>query len=241
MNCDKYCKHLSFMQMRITTKWRMPRHTVYATSVIWWWDEAACCEVCSGCSGDVTFCLEGKVQKCYQCVTDSVTEGSMRSLPRCKRRAAHMRTTCWLSQLLWPLTRYTHNSTWPNTCASSHCTNFIFIFINTWVTRGLMLSVHVRYHTPVRPRHWKLGSELSRSRICLRSSGYRTNLHAMVALGGERYSSYSFSTSALDGGEWSASAPAALLPPGKGPPVPIVQEAGWAPEPVWTQRLEEKS
>jgi hypothetical protein len=34
---------------------------------------------------------------------------------------------------------------------------------------------------------------------------------------------------------------AALLPPGKGPPVPIVQEAGWAPEPVWTQRLEEKS
>jgi hypothetical protein len=36
-------------------------------------------------------------------------------------------------------------------------------------------------------------------------------------------------------------APAALLPPGKGPPVPIVQEAGWAPEPVWTQRIEEKS
>jgi hypothetical protein len=35
-------------------------------------------------------------------------------------------------------------------------------------------------------------------------------------------------------------APAALLPPGKGPPVPIVQEAGWDPEPVWTQRLEEK-
>jgi hypothetical protein len=31
-------------------------------------------------------------------------------------------------------------------------------------------------------------------------------------------------------------APAALLPP-----VPIVQEAGWAPEPVWTQRIEEKS
>jgi hypothetical protein len=36
-------------------------------------------------------------------------------------------------------------------------------------------------------------------------------------------------------------APAALLPPGKGPPVLIVQEAGWAPEPVWTQKLEEKS
>jgi hypothetical protein len=35
--------------------------------------------------------------------------------------------------------------------------------------------------------------------------------------------------------------PAALLPPRKGPPVPIVQEAGWAPETVWTQRIEEKS
>jgi hypothetical protein len=35
-------------------------------------------------------------------------------------------------------------------------------------------------------------------------------------------------------------APAALYPPGKEPPVPIVQEAGWAPEPVWIQRLEEK-
>jgi hypothetical protein len=42
-------------------------------------------------------------------------------------------------------------------------------------------------------------------------------------------------------GEWSASRPGRDLPPGKGPPVPIVQETGWAPEPVWTQRLEEKS
>jgi hypothetical protein len=57
----------------------------------------------------------------------------------------------------------------------------------------------------------------------------------------ERYSSYSFSTSALDGGEWSASCPGRALAPGKGPPVPIGQEAGRAPEPVWTQRLEEKS
>jgi hypothetical protein len=55
------------------------------------------------------------------------------------------------------------------------------------------------------------------------------------------YSSYSFSTSALDEGEWSASRPDRALAPAKGPPVPIVQEAGWAPEPVWTQRLEEKS
>jgi hypothetical protein len=35
-------------------------------------------------------------------------------------------------------------------------------------------------------------------------------------------------------------ATAALYPRGKDP-VPIVQEAGWAPEPVWTQRLQEKS
>jgi hypothetical protein len=48
-------------------------------------------------------------------------------------------------------------------------------------------------------------------------------------------SSYSFSTSALARGEWSASLPGRVLPQ-----VPIVQEAGWPPEPVWTHRLEEK-
>jgi hypothetical protein len=59
----------------------------------------------------------------------------------------------------------------------------------------------------------------------------------MEALGrGERRnSSYSFTTSALDGGEWSASRPGRALPP-----VAIGQEAGWVPEPVWTQRIEEK-
>jgi hypothetical protein len=40
------------------------------------------------------------------------------------------------------------------------------------------------------------------------------------------YSSYSFTTSALDGVEWSASRRGRALPPGKGPTVPIVQEAG---------------
>jgi hypothetical protein len=59
--------------------------------------------------------------------------------------------------------------------------------------------------------------------------------------GEEVYISYSYLTSALDGGEWSASRPSRALPPAKEPPVPISQEAGWAPEPVWTQRLEEKS
>jgi hypothetical protein len=65
--------------------------------------------------------------------------------------------------------------------------------------------------------------------------------HAMEALGGRGYSSYSFTTSALDGGEWSASRPSRVLTPGKGPSLPTVQEAGWAPGPVWTQRLEGKS
>jgi hypothetical protein len=37
------------------------------------------------------------------------------------------------------------------------------------------------------------------------------------------------------------STPLPHLPPGERAPVPIVQEAGWAPGPVWTQRLEEKS
>jgi hypothetical protein len=61
-------------------------------------------------------------------------------------------------------------------------------------------------------------------------------------MGGERrYSSCSYLTSALDGGEWSALRPDRSLPPGKGPPVSIGYEAGWAPEPVWTQVLEEKS
>jgi hypothetical protein len=61
-------------------------------------------------------------------------------------------------------------------------------------------------------------------------------LHAMKEIGGERrYSSFSFTTSALDGGKWSASRPRRALSPGKGPTVPIGQEAGWASELVWTQ------
>jgi hypothetical protein len=68
-------------------------------------------------------------------------------------------------------------------------------------------------------------------------------LHAMEAHGGggeRRYSSYSFLTSTLDESEWSVLRPGRALPPGKGPPVLIVQEAGWDPQPVWTQGLDEK-
>jgi hypothetical protein len=45
---------------------------------------------------------------------------------------------------------------------------------------------------------------------------------------------YSFLTSALEGGGWSSPRPGRFTP-GKDP-VPIVQEAGWAPGPVWTWR-----
>ena len=40
-------------------------------------------------------------------------------------------------------------------------------------------------------------------------------------------------TAKLEGGEWSAARPGRTLPPGK-KPVPILQEAGWTPGPVWT-------
>jgi hypothetical protein len=67
------------------------------------------------------------------------------------------------------------------------------------------------------------------------------NKHHGGAWRERRYSLYSFSNSALERGEWSESRPGRALAPGRGPPVPIGQEAGWAPESVWTQRLEEKS
>jgi hypothetical protein len=62
-------------------------------------------------------------------------------------------------------------------------------------------------------------------------------LHAIGGDGERMYSSYSFSTSALNGGRVVSVTPRPRFTPGKGPPVPIVQEAGWASEPVWTQRM----
>ena len=46
------------------------------------------------------------------------------------------------------------------------------------------------------------------------------------------YSSTLPSTSALDGGRWSAPRPGRFTP--RNDPVPFVWEAGWAPGPVWT-------
>jgi hypothetical protein len=50
---------------------------------------------------------------------------------------------------------------------------------------------------------------------------------------------HTFLTSALDGGEWSTSHPDCSNT-GEEPSVPIGQEAGWAPESIWTQWQREK-
>jgi len=59
-------------------------------------------------------------------------------------------------------------------------------------------------------------------------------------MGERRYSSYSIKALALDEGEWSESRPIHTLAPEKEPSVTTVQEAGWAPEPVWTQEVRGK-
>jgi hypothetical protein len=57
---------------------------------------------------------------------------------------------------------------------------------------------------------------------------------------GERHSSYSFLTSALDGGKWSASHTGHALPRGKDPHYPLYRRLG-GPQSRSGQRLEEKS
>jgi hypothetical protein len=64
-------------------------------------------------------------------------------------------------------------------------------------------------YTDLKNRHIKLSL----------SEGKAVPLHTTEALGREkRYSSYSFSTSALDGGEWSASRPGRAFTPGERTP-----------------------
>jgi hypothetical protein len=75
--------------------------------------------------------------------------------------------------------------------------------------------------SPLRGGTWRL---TLRPRCKVKLSFYRR-----AGDKGERmYSTYSFLTSALDVGELSASCPGLALPPGKGPPIPIGCEAGWA-------------
>jgi hypothetical protein len=61
----------------------------------------------------------------------------------------------------------------------------------------------------------------------------------MEAFGGRRYSSYLFLTSALDGGEWSASRLPRFTPRERTSGTHWI--GGWAGPAVWTQGLEEKS
>jgi hypothetical protein len=59
-------------------------------------------------------------------------------------------------------------------------------------------------------------------------------------MGERRYNPYSFTTSALDGSEWSALHPCRSLAPGKGYPLLIVQGVWWAPKPVLNTEATEK-
>jgi hypothetical protein len=62
----------------------------------------------------------------------------------------------------------------------------------------------------------------------------------MKAYGGVDVYIHVFLTSALVGGEWSDSS-SGRFTLGETAPVPIWQEAGWTPEPVWTARRREYS
>jgi hypothetical protein len=66
-------------------------------------------------------------------------------------------------------------------------------------------------------------------------------LHAMEALGGRGGIAPLIHDLSIRKGWVVSTTPRPRFTPGERPPVPIVQEAGWAPEPVWTQRIEEKS
>jgi hypothetical protein len=106
--------------------------------------------------------------------------------------------------------------------------------VGTSVPSGLKMEAEDHNHTTIKHTNTLI------NQVKLKLSRFMPWRH-MGGGGERRYSSYSYLTSALDGGEWSASRPGRALPPGKWSAVPIVQVAGWAPEPVWTQGLEEKS
>jgi hypothetical protein len=84
-------------------------------------------------------------------------------------------------------------------------------------------------------RHKTLTAEAS----CFVKVKHSHNTLMEAQRGEDVYSSYSFTTSALDGGEWSVSRLCRALRPTKGTPVPIGQEAAWTPQPVWKQWLQE--
>jgi hypothetical protein len=66
-------------------------------------------------------------------------------------------------------------------------------------------------------------------------------LHAMKAPGAEEVQLLLILNLGTRWGWVVSIMPRPRFTPGERTPGTIVQEAGWAPEPVWTQRLEEKS
>jgi hypothetical protein len=79
--------------------------------------------------------------------------------------------------------------------------------------------------------------------LVLRDSkkGKAVSQHTYGGAGGEEVQLLLIHDLGIRWGEWSVPRPGRALPTGKRPPVPTGQETGWAPEPVWTQRREEKS
>ena len=76
-----------------------------------------------------------------------------------------------------------------------------------------------------------------RTLYVLGSGGYKGKIHPITGRhegpeGEQMYSSTLTSTSALDVDGWSTPHPGRFTP--WKDPVPVVQEAGWAPGPVWT-------
>jgi len=90
---------------------------------------------------------------------------------------------------------------------------------------------NVTPHRPVFvPYQWALKKKVKWSSAPL----YRHwgSAQAVQPIGGVEVQLYSFLTTALEGGWGVSVTPRSLFTPGKDP-VPIVQEAGWAPGPVW--------
>jgi hypothetical protein len=126
----------------------------------------------------------------------------------------------------------------------AHISTLLFIFVNGTAAfpSGAVCLAHCTHRQHYLAGQYSIVTFLCFTVSCLCKGKLKLSHYTpRRCLGERRYSSYSFSTSALDGGEWSASHRSRSSAPAKGPLVPIVQEAWWAPEPVWTQRVEEKS
>jgi hypothetical protein len=82
----------------------------------------------------------------------------------------------------------------------------------------LASALHSAFHFILRCMLQKV-----RMRFCIFNSKVKVKMsrNAMQAKRGEEYSSYSFLTSELDGGEWPTLRPGRTLPSGKRPSVPI--------------------